>query len=150
MCRRSDESERDVVMGRSLTPSVGSRQPIPVERPDPTRSTAVEHALSLLRRAIADCGWTFDALEAHTGKDRSYLSAIFSGDRPCRLDFLVSLPEDVRRRYSELVAEHNGWIVVRPLTGIEAQKAYVAGALGLLKPTMAKASLGAELKSEVA
>lgn len=150
MCRRSDESERDEVMGRSLTSPTGSRQPIVIERPDPTRSTAIEHALSLLRRAIAECGWTFDALEQHTGKDRSYLSAILSGDRPCRLDFLVTLPDDVRERYSCFVAEHNGWIVVRPLTGIEAQKAYVAGALGLLKPSMAKASLQTDLKAEVA
>jgi hypothetical protein len=112
-----------------------------IERERAARSTRVEHALALLRKALQDCEWTYEALAVHTGKDRSYLHAILNGERPCRLDFLATLPEDVRARYAELVAQEYAFVVVRPAAAESAAAHLVAGLLGLLKPQMAKAQL---------
>lgn len=97
----------------------------------------VRRALELFRLVMGECGWTFDALAAHTGKSRSYLHAVLSGEKRMTLDFIVALPVDVRKRHAELVAEAYGWIVAKPLSGEEAHKAL----LGLLKPAMAKADI---------
>lgn len=95
--------------------------------------------MALLRQAISECGYTFDALEAATGKPRSYLHGVLNGEKHLRLDFVLVLPPDVRARYARLAAESYGFIVVQPAPVESAAMLFVAGLMGLLKPVMAKA-----------
>lgn len=110
-------------------------------------STDVDSALALLRTAVHDCGWTLDALAAHMHRDKSLVSRVLNGERPMTLSFLVALPNDVEALYESRRAEHFGLIVVAPLHGPDAVKAFVGGLLGVLtdrqKLAMAKADIPA-------
>src|SRR3989442_11997004 len=76
------------------------------------RSMAVDQALGLLRQAVMHCGYTLDALEAHTGKNRAYVSRVLNGEARCTLDFIVALPCDVKKEFARLTAEHFEFVVV--------------------------------------
>src|SRR5215207_819965 len=86
-------------------------------------ATAIDRALLLLRRAVADCNYTLDALEAATGKNRAHIHRVLHGERPLTLQFLAALPTDLKARYAQLCAEALGFIVVTPLHGREAVQA---------------------------
>jgi hypothetical protein len=116
---------------------------------------AVDKALALLRQAIFaappdGCGWTYEALELATGKDRSYLHRVLNGGARCTLEFLASLPRDARARHACLVAEQYSYVVVQPASVDTSAAHLVAGLLGLLRPTMAKASLDRDVKEGAA
>jgi hypothetical protein len=128
-------------------------------------STSVDSALLSLRQAIDELGWTLDALAAHmqavTGKpgyDKSLISRVLSDERPLTLTFLVALPLDVQSLYEAKRAEYFGHVVVAPLVGPAAIKAFVAGLVGVLgvhqlparADQMARASLQPSKQSEVA
>jgi hypothetical protein len=130
-----------------------------VHRADDERRTAIHRvqlALALLRRAIfseppGGCGYTYDALEQHTGKAKSYLHAVLNGEKRCSLEFLASLPRDVRAKHAQLVAQQYSYTVAIAAKPEEAAQQLLAGLLGLLKPQPAKAELHEPVvKSEVA
>jgi hypothetical protein len=111
-------------------------QPRKAERsPDShfTRSMAVDRALGFLRQAVANCGYTLDALEAHTGKNRAYVHRVLGGESRCTLDFIVALPCDVKLEFTRLVATHFELVVIEPAQGDAAAHSFVAGLLGLLR-----------------
>lgn len=103
-----------------------------VDRDDAERARAVDLELGHIRRAISDCGYTLDALEAVMGKGRAYIGKVLAGDKPASLAFLVLLPYDVQSRLVELRGPTYGLIVVRPVTGHDAVRQFVAGLVGLL------------------
>lgn len=96
------------------------------------RSQERDQWLEHFRLAMKDTGWTIDALAAHWDIDRSYVQRLHDGDKPWSVDRLLSLPDDLEARLEALRAEHHGLIVVEPLTGLAAQKAAVAGLIGLM------------------
>jgi hypothetical protein len=119
-------------MGRSVAANVTAIGPMSVDRLAPARSTDVDQALALMRRAVADCGYTLDALEAAMGKDRAYIHKVLQGDKPMSLDFIVALPDDVEARFEQLRAEHFGLIVVAPVDHATAVRQLVSGLVGVL------------------
>jgi hypothetical protein len=111
----------------------------------------VQAALALLRQAIDATGWTYEALEQHTGKARSYLHAVLNGEKRCSLEFLAMLPRDVRAKHAQLVAQQYSYTVAIAAKPEEAAQQLLAGLLGLLKPQPVKAELREPVvKSEVA
>ena len=104
-----------------------------IDRPSVTRSIAVDQATALYQRAVADCGYTLDALEAVMGKDRAYIHKVLQGDKPMPLEFSTALPVVVKERYAQLSAEACGFIVVAPVSGDEAIKQLVGGLVGVLR-----------------
>lgn len=94
---------------------------------------AVDQATALVRRAVADCGYTLDALESVMGKGRAYIHKVLQGDKPLSLEFSTALPADVKRRYAQLNAEAHGFIVVVPVSGDEAIKHLVGGLVAVLQ-----------------
>lgn len=113
-----------------------------------------------LRDAIDELGWKHDALAVvlseRTGLaiDGPYLSKMLSGDKPLSAAHLAALPDDIEAVLYRRRAERFGLIVVEPLTGLAAQKALVAGLIGVMsapagertlpqrgEASMAKASL---------
>jgi hypothetical protein len=88
------------------------------------------------RQAMEDTGWTIDALAAHWDIHRSHVQRLHDGDKPWSVDRLLSLPDDLEARLEALRAEYFGLIVVEPLRGIAAQKAVVAGLIGLMAPAL--------------
>jgi hypothetical protein len=103
-----------------------------VDRLEQQRSMAVDLELGHIRKAIADCGYTFDALELAMGKNRAYIARVLAGDKSLTLGFFVLLPEDVKARLIELRGPEYGLVVVRPVTGPEAIRQFVGGLVGLL------------------
>ncbi len=103
----------------------------------------------LLRAAIDESGWKHDALWDVLGlPDKFYLSKMLSGEKPIGVKHLQALPDDIEAIFAEKYAETFGLIVVRPLGGPEAIKAFVGGLVGVLAPrlpvrasAMAKATL---------
>lgn len=97
------------------------------------RSIAVDQATALHRRAVADCGYTMDALESAMGKGRAYIHKVLQGDKPMSLEFTTALPADVKARHAQLNAEACGFIVVvMPASGEDAIKQLVGGLVGVL------------------
>jgi hypothetical protein len=87
---------------------------------------------ALLRRAVADCGYTLDALEAAMGKVRTYIHKVLQGEKPLSYEFIVALPNDVEARFEQLRAEHFGLIVAKPPTSREqAARDFISGVFGL-------------------
>lgn len=119
-----------------------------IDRAEPARSTTVDLNLALLRQCVSDLGYTLDALEAATGTDRSYIGKVLNAEKPLSLPFEVALPLDLISEYRKRQAEALGLIVVRPLVGVDAQRAFVAGALGLLTSTGLPARADAMIKIE--
>ena len=103
-----------------------------VDRTREPRSTAVDQALCLLRRAVADCNYTLDALEAAMGKGRAYIHKVLQGEKPLTLEFITALPDDVEARFEQLRAESFGLIVVPPVEGETAIRNLVSGLIGVL------------------
>lgn len=120
----------------TVNAQVDTCQPTSVDQQALSRSTDVDQALALLRQAVQERGWTLDALAAAMGKDRAYIGKVLNGDKPFTLEFLVALPDDVEARYEHLRAEHFGLIVVQPLEGADAHRAFVAGFLGMVAPRL--------------
>lgn len=96
------------------------------------RSTRVDHALSLLRKAASDRRWTLDALAAEMGKDKSYISRVFNGEKPLTLEFVVGLPSDVEATYYQYRAEAFGLVVVEPCDEESARRHFAAGLFNLI------------------
>jgi hypothetical protein len=96
------------------------------------RSMAVDQATELWRKAVADCDYTLDALEAVMGKGRAYIHKVLQGEKPMSLDFTTALPADVKGRHAQLSAEACGFIVVVPVRGDDAVKQLVGGLVGVL------------------
>lgn len=104
-----------------------------VDRHPAPRSTAVDQALVLVRRAVADCGYTLDALESAMGKNRAYIHKVLQGEKPMSLEFITALPDDIEARYEHLRAEAFGLIVVAPAPDADtAMRQLVSGLCGVL------------------
>ena len=120
--------------------SLGPMAVTTVDRKPDHRSTSVDQARDLLRRAVADCGYTLDALEAAMGKGRAYIHKVLQGEKPLSYDFVIALPDDVEARFEQLRAESFGHIVVTPAPDAKtAAEHLVSGVLGLLATTAKKA-----------
>jgi hypothetical protein len=102
----------------------------------------------LLRAAIDETDWKHEALAIQMGLDRHYLSKMLSGDKPISAKHLRALPDDVEAVFARLYAEQFGLIVVAPLTGVEAERAFVAGLMGVLRGRLPEKA-GAPLKAEL-
>lgn len=119
-------------MNSKHTDQLVGRQSNSVDRREDELSTAVANELAILRGCVQQCGWTLDALEAEMRIDKSLISRILNGERPVTLKFVIALPDDIEALYMQRRAESFGLIVVAPLTGVDAQRAFVAGAIGLM------------------
>ena len=94
---------------------------------------AVDRALVMIRKAVADGGWSLDALAAHMGKSRAHIHRILNGERPMTLLFMAQLPPDVKVGVAKGWAEAFGFYVVTPAEGEAAVKnalSIIAGARG--------------------
>lgn len=105
----------------------------PVDRRRQSRSILVDQATARYRKAVADCGYTLDALETVMQKGRAYIHKVLQGEKPMSLEFTTALPADVKERYAQLDAEECGFIVVAPVSGDEAIKHLVGGLVGVLQ-----------------
>jgi len=104
-----------------------------IDRRSQTRSTDVDQDLALLRRAVADCNYTLDAMESAMGKGRAYIHKVLQGDKPMSHEFEIALPDDVEARYRQLQAEAFGHVVVTPAPDQEsAVRDLVRGLVGVL------------------
>jgi hypothetical protein len=119
-------------------------------------SVALWHRL--LRESIDESGWKHEAVALAIGLSREngkhYLSKMLSEEKPITAKHLAALPYDIKVILARRNAEALGLIVVRPLSGEEAQRAFVAGALGLLAGSamsfrMAKASIADAVRTAV-
>jgi hypothetical protein len=122
-------------VNRALLNRIRATQCEPSKVVDPRQSgssTDVDRARELLRKAASDCGYTFDALGAAMGKDRSYVHRVLNGPDRVTLDFITALPDDVEAKYEQLRAEGFGLIVVAPVDEGTALKHLVSGLVGLL------------------
>lgn len=99
------------------------------------RSISVDQARALLNRAIAECGYTLDALEAAMGKDRAYIHKVLQGDKPLPYAFIVALPDDVEAKFESLRAKSLGLIVAERVSGDQALEHLVSGLVGVLTKT---------------
>lgn len=93
-----------------LAPAV---EPPPVP-PRPPRPPDVEGALALLRRAVAECGYTASALEASIGKGRTYIDQVLHGEKAMSVDFFFALPREIEARFEQLRLQHASPIVLAP------------------------------------
>jgi hypothetical protein len=96
-----------------------------------------------------DTGWTPDALAAHWKVNRSFAWRLVSGEKPWSVDRMLALPDDLAARLEHLRAERHGLIVVAPLTGLEAQKAFVAGLIGVMSAPVLPAKASAMVKVDL-
>lgn len=119
-------------MARSVQAQLPPMAVTNVDRRSRPRSTSVDQALELMRRAVSDCGYTLDALETAMGKGRAYIHRVLQGEAPMTLDFITSLPDDVEKRFEQLRGEHFGLIVVEPAEGDAAVRNLVSGLFGVL------------------
>lgn len=134
-------------MPRTITAEVCPRQARSGDRSAAERSREYDLWLSHLKQAMAATGWTIDALAAHLEIDRSYVSRMLDGEKPWSGERLVALPDDLEAKLNAIRAEHFGLIVVRPLTGLEAQKALVAGLIGVMSAPALPAKAGPPVKA---
>jgi len=141
-------------MSRMMPNSAALRQSSFGDQSTDERATAVDQTLERLRRAVSECGWTFEALEAAMGKDRSYIHRVLHGEKPMTFEFFVALPDDIEARFYALGAEHFDHIVVKlPASREEAQRDLVSGLLGLFHhqlPNRASSMAKAELPQRAA
>lgn len=105
-----------------------------VDRTKVERSTDVDRWLALMNAAIDESGWKHkqEALATYMDIDKAYLSRLRSGDKPWRVEHVVSLPEDVQAIFARKSAEACGFVVVIPSARAHAARDFVAGLLGLL------------------
>lgn len=120
-------------MSRSIQQPLPPMAVEPVDRGPVARTTAVDRWLSLMRQAIEDCKWKHEALAESMGIDKAYLSRLLSGEKPWRVEHVVSLPDDVEAKFEALRAESFGLIVVPRLSGDAAIHALAAGLFGILQ-----------------
>jgi hypothetical protein len=117
-----------------------------------TRSTAVDQYLELLRKCVADCGWTIDALSTEMQIDKGHLWKLLNGQKPWRLEHLLALPADVDALFAQRRAEGCGLLCVPPPENEhQAIRQLMSGLFGVLgrqtsteKLRMAKMTLPAE------
>ena len=67
---------------RRVPPRVAPAEPAPIGRARRPQSKDVGEALALLRRAVADCGYTLDALAASIASDRTDVDRVLEGEAP--------------------------------------------------------------------
>jgi hypothetical protein len=96
------------------------------------RSHSCDLLLQDLKDAMRETGWTAETLARHYGVHRSYMERCLAAVKPLTADRLANLPPDVAAKFDAKRAERRGLIVVQPLAGLDAQKAVVAGLLGLM------------------
>ena len=92
----------------------------------------IDRALSLLRKAINDRGWSLEALAAHMGIDRAHVSRVLLGEKSLTLAFEVALPDDVEALYKQYRAESFGLIVVEQCDEETARRQFASGLFNLL------------------
>lgn len=122
-----------------------ARQPASTDQLKTERSVLVDQHFALLRQCIAECGYTLDALATemshHLPKpiDKGYLWRLLNestkhGEWKVMHD--IALPDDVEALLRQRQAEAFGRIVVEPIQGEQAERAFVAGFLGLIAPRL--------------
>ncbi|HZR25492.1 MAG TPA: hypothetical protein VFA59_17990 [Vicinamibacterales bacterium] len=96
-----------------------------------------------LRDAIDESRWKHDALAEAMSLacgnriDGPYLSKLLSGEKSLSAAHLSALPDDIETIFHRKRAERFGHLVVKPLSGLDAQKAFVAGLIGIMsKPEL--------------
>lgn len=129
-------------------------QASPRDRNPDERSTSCDpiaygRCLDDFRQAMKDTGWNVEALAKHLGVHRSYVDRMLDADKAITLERTVALPDDLEARFYAIRAESMGAIVVAPLTGLAAQKALVAGLLGLMSAPQLPAKAGAPIKADL-
>jgi hypothetical protein len=107
-------------------------------RPRPPRAAEVEEALSLLRRAVADCGYTVGALEASMGKGRTYIHQVLYGQKSMSVDFFFSLPREIEARFEQLRLRHARPILLAPASADRAARDLLIGLRRLSAQPMEK------------
>jgi hypothetical protein len=133
-----------IVMREKATTPLAAAQSLIVDHDLATRSTDVDRYLAMLRQAIADTGWKHEALAEALAIDKAYLSRLLSGEKPFRVEHLVSLPDDLEARFATLRAESCGLIVVAPVDEATACRHLVSGLIGVLsaRPALRMAKAG--------
>jgi hypothetical protein len=76
--------------------------------------------LTLVRRAVAETGWTCDALDAEWRLSRGYSWRLLNGEKPWSVDRMLALPDDIEARLVQLHLEQKfGGTVVPKMTDAE-------------------------------
>lgn len=120
-------------MRKSVQASLPPMGLMSVDQRRQPRSTSVDQDLALLRRAVADCNYTLDALESAMQKGRAYIHKVLQGEKPMSHEFEIALPDDIEARYRQLQAESFGHVVVAPAPDHEsAVRDLVRGLIGVL------------------
>ena len=101
-----------------------------------SRSQLVDRYLAMLRDAMAETGWTLDALAAHYAFDRSHAHRLLSGEKPWRLEHLVALPPELDACFARKRAEAHGLIVVERVDAATAEMHLASGLFNLLLPRL--------------
>jgi len=98
----------------------------------------LDQSMADLRQAMTDTGWTVDAVAAELSRvldrtiDRGYCWRLVNNEKPWRQEYTTALPDDLEGRWYAIGAERLGHIVVKPLVGIDAERALIAGFFGVL------------------
>ena len=108
-------------------------------------STTVDVDLEVLRRVIAEQGWTLESVAAAMGRTESYrshISRVLDGERPFSHDFKKALPDDIEGAYHAQMAEEFGYVAAKPAVDPKdaERKALSAAAYYLRTALPAKAS----------
>jgi hypothetical protein len=120
------------VMTQRMHHALAGGQPTSVDPRGDDRSTSVDLELEAVRAAVKETGHTIDSLSAEMdGKDRSYINKVLNGDKPMSMDFIASLPEEVRAEYHAGRADAHGFVVGRPVDQKTALRYVVIGLASL-------------------
>ncbi|HEX4347574.1 MAG TPA: hypothetical protein VHZ73_08375 [Vicinamibacterales bacterium] len=96
------------------------------------RSHSCDLLLEDLREAMRETGHTAETIAAHRQIHRRYVERQLDAEKPLNADQIANLPPDVGKAFDRRRAERRGLIVVEPLSGLDAQKALVAGLIGVM------------------
>src|SRR4029450_2325226 len=104
-------SVADVSTAVSPNVSTAVRTGVELASGTPPQSAPIERALGLLRRAVGECGYTGDELEASMRRSRAHIYRVLHGQTPMSLRFFFALPVDVEARFEQLRLEHVGAVL---------------------------------------
>lgn len=139
-------------MANSIASTTAARQSSSVDRDRSERSTDVDQYFEDLKAAMDDTGWTPDALAALWQCHRSHVYRILAQEKRMGADDVCALPDELEAAFEARRAKRRGFIVVKPIEGLAAKEAIIAGVAGLLglmsAPALPERSSG-QLKVEL-
>lgn len=97
----------------------------------PPREREDKSLVLMLREAIDECGWKHDAVAEAIGVAPWYLSKMLACEKAITQRHLKALPDDIEAMLAQKWCEAFGLIVITPLEGPAAVKAFASGLIGM-------------------